>query len=81
MIELKGIYKNYQDQKVLKNINLKFDRSGIYCIIGESGCGKTTMMELINRLIKPSSGTVMVEGQDISKIDPVKLRRSIGYVV
>ncbi|MGB6129128.1 MAG: betaine/proline/choline family ABC transporter ATP-binding protein [Psychrilyobacter sp.] len=81
MIELKGIYKNYQNQKVLKNINLKFDRGGIYCIIGESGCGKTTMMELINRLIKPSSGTIMVAGQDISKIDPVKLRRSIGYVV
>lgn len=81
MIELKGICKNYQDQKVLKNINLKFDRNGIYCIIGESGCGKTTMMELINRLIKPSKGKVMVAGQDISKIDPVKLRRSIGYVV
>ena len=81
MIELKKIHKNYGEKVVLSNVNLKFDKSGIYCIIGESGCGKTTMMKLINRLIKPSQGKVLLNGEDISKMNPVKLRRSIGYVI
>ncbi len=81
MIELKGIHKSYGEEKVLDNISLRFEKSGIYCIIGESGCGKTTMMKLINGLIKPSQGRVLVDGQDISKRDPVKLRKSIGYVI
>lgn len=81
MIELKKIYKSYGEQKVLKNVDLKFDKSGIYCIIGESGCGKTTIMKLINGLIKPTKGKVFVDGRDISKIDSVKLRRGIGYVI
>ncbi len=81
LIELKGIHKSYGEEKVLDNISLRFEKSGIYCIIGESGCGKTTMMKLINGLIKPSQGRVLVDGQDISKRDPVKLRKSIGYVI
>lgn len=81
MIELKNIQKHYGAENVLSNVNLKFEKSGIYCIIGESGCGKTTMMKLINGLIKPTQGKVLVDGKDISKVDPVKLRKTIGYVI
>ena len=49
-------------------------------LLGESGCGKTTTLKLINRLIDPTSGTITVEGQPLSTLDPVELRRGIGYV-
>ncbi|MCG4734448.1 ATP-binding cassette domain-containing protein, partial [Casaltella massiliensis] len=53
----------------------------LVAIIGESGCGKTTLLKMINRLIKPSSGKIYIDEKDISKIDPIKLRRNIGYVI
>ncbi len=81
MIELKGIVKKYGKHVVLNNIDLSFEGNGIYCIIGESGCGKTTLMKLINKLILPTSGRIFVGGKDISGIDSIQLRRSIGYVI
>jgi osmoprotectant transport system ATP-binding protein len=50
-------------------------------LVGPSGCGKTTTMRLINRLIEPSSGRIILEGEDVTKVDPDKLRRRIGYVI
>jgi osmoprotectant transport system ATP-binding protein len=50
-------------------------------LIGPSGCGKTTMMRMVNRLIEPTSGTIEVDGRDVSRLDAVQLRRSIGYVI
>ncbi|WP_145033839.1 ATP-binding cassette domain-containing protein, partial [Micrococcus luteus] len=50
-------------------------------IIGPSGCGKTTLLKMVNRLIEPESGTVLVEGEDVATVDPVTLRRNIGYVI
>ncbi|CAM3901077.1 ABC transporter ATP-binding protein [Cohnella lubricantis] len=82
MIQFDGVNKVYDDgHQVLKNLNLEIKQGEITVLIGPSGCGKTTTMKLINRLISPSSGHILVDGQDISTVDPVALRRKIGYVI
>ena len=81
MIKIQNIEKSYIDQKVLFDINLQFDEGGLYCLIGESGSGKTTILKLINRLITPTNGKIFINDKDISTLNPVKLRRSIGYVI
>ena len=81
MIRFTGVNKVYDDgHQVLKNMNLEMKEGEITVLIGPSGCGKTTTMKLINRLITPSSGSIRIDGQDISSFDPVVLRRRIGYV-
>jgi len=82
MIRLENVNKVYDDGfQALKNIDLTFKEGDLNVLIGPSGCGKTTTMKLINRLIRPSQGKITVGGKDISTIDPVELRRSIGYVI
>ncbi|WP_081824458.1 ABC transporter ATP-binding protein [Paenibacillus sp. UNC451MF] len=82
MIHFENVKKRYDDGYVaLKNINLEFKEGELTVLIGPSGCGKTTLMKLINRLNNPSEGKVLIRGKDISTIDPVELRRSIGYVI
>lgn len=83
MIEFKNVYKRYRgsNQDVLKDINLTCNDGEITIFIGPSGCGKTTTMKLINRLINPTKGQVIVDGQDTSNVNPVQLRREIGYVI
>lgn len=65
----------------LDHVSLVIDPGELVCVLGTSGGGKTTLIKLINRLLDPDSGTVLVNGHDISTIDPVTLRRSIGYVI
>ena len=81
MIRLENVSKNYKDKKILQNINLEIQDNAITTLIGESGCGKTTTLKMINRLIEPSSGTITIDGQDIRKKNPIALRRSMGYVI
>lgn len=82
MIEFKNIYKKYEGgNDVLKDINLTCEDGEITVLIGPSGCGKTTTMKLINRLINPTEGSISIDGRDISNINPVELRREIGYVI
>ena len=50
-------------------------------LVGPSGCGKTTTMRMVNRLVEPTSGRILVGGEDVTRADPVKLRRGIGYVI
>ena len=50
-------------------------------LVGPSGCGKTTTMQMVNRLIEPTSGRILLDGEDVTHVDPVKLRRRIGYVI
>jgi osmoprotectant transport system ATP-binding protein len=80
-VEFREVSKDYGTGKVLENFNLEIPREKIVTIIGPSGCGKTTLLKMINRLIEPESGTVLLEGEDISTLNPVELRRNIGYVI
>lgn len=82
MIKLNNISKKYNDGfQALKNINLELEAGKIHAIIGPSGCGKSTTMKLINRLITPTEGKVFINDVDVSAINPVQLRRKIGYVI
>jgi osmoprotectant transport system ATP-binding protein len=82
MIRFANVSKKYNDGfQALKNIDLELESGKIHAIIGPSGCGKSTTMKLVNRLIKPTNGNVFINNEDISKIDPVQLRRKIGYVI
>lgn len=82
MIEFKNVGKVYADgTEALKNISFDVREGELLTLIGPSGCGKTTTMKMINRLIEPSEGSIFIEGKDISKIDPVQLRRNTGYVI
>ena len=78
---MKNISKIYGNKVILKNINLKINKGEFITVIGSSGCGKTTFLKLINGLIEPDDGKVYVEGNDISKVDKIALRRKIGYVI
>ena len=81
MIELKKVSKKFKDKTILKDISIKFESNNITCLIGESGCGKTTILKMINRLIKPTSGDIFIDKENIKDKDVIKLRRSIGYVI
>lgn len=81
MIEFKGINKIFKHSIVLHNINLEIEKGTITVFVGPSGCGKTTTLKMINRLIKPSSGKIFINGEDISKKNIIDLRRHIGYVI
>ncbi len=81
VIEFSNVSKSYGAGNVLEQFNLSIPAGKIVTLIGPSGCGKTTLLKMINRLVEVDSGSVYVEGQDISTLDPVKLRRDIGYVI
>jgi osmoprotectant transport system ATP-binding protein len=82
MIKFENVRKQYDDGFIaLKNINLEIQKGELLTLIGPSGCGKTTTMRMINRLIEPTEGKIFIDGQDISQVDPVDLRRNIGYVI
>ena len=69
MLELVNVYKKYNQDFVLKNINLKFDEFGLVTILGSSGCGKTTLLNLIGLLDKPSEGNVYYRDKDLSTLN------------
>ncbi|WP_349409617.1 betaine/proline/choline family ABC transporter ATP-binding protein [Pseudalkalibacillus sp. SCS-8] len=82
MIEFKQVNKTFADGfQALKNINLHVHKGELVTLIGPSGCGKTTTMKMINRLLEPSSGEILVDGENIKNHNPVELRRNIGYVI
>jgi osmoprotectant transport system ATP-binding protein len=82
MVRFENVSKVYAGgQKAVNNLTLDIERGEFVCFIGPSGCGKTTTMKMINRLHEPTTGKIFVNGKDIMQIDPVELRRSIGYVI
>ena len=82
MIEFQHVSKFYKGGKVaVDDINLSFGKGEFICFIGTSGSGKTTSMRMLNRMTDPSKGKILIDGQDIQKINPVELRRQIGYVI
>ncbi len=81
MIRFHNVSKTINQVQVIKGLDLQIREGELFVLIGPSGCGKTTTMKMINRLVEPSSGTIEINGEDISKKDPVQLRRNIGYVI
>jgi len=67
--------------RVLENFNLAVEEGNVVALVGRSGAGKTTILKLINRLLEPDSGDVVVEGQSTRAWDPLRLRRRVGYVL
>ena len=81
MIEIKNIVKTAGEKVILDDISLTIESGSFVVLIGPSGCGKTTTLKLLNKLIEPTSGEIYIDGKPISKEDPLKLRRNIGYVI
>jgi osmoprotectant transport system ATP-binding protein len=82
VISFHNVYKVYADDTVaVDNLNLDVPEGTLTVFVGPSGCGKTTSMRMINRMVEPTAGTVKVDGADVARVDPVKLRLGIGYVI
>lgn len=85
MIELQNLSKTFQSNgktvTAVNDVSLTVNEGEICVFLGPSGCGKSTTLKMINRLIKPTSGRVLLNGEDTSGIDEVTLRRHIGYVI
>jgi len=81
-IELRRVCKAFgAGRAVIHDLSLRVEGASTLALVGPSGCGKTTTLKLINRLVSPSSGQVLVDDTDIGQVDEVELRRGIGYVV
>ncbi len=81
-IRLQGVGKTYPDGTVaVESLDLDVYAGELVVLVGPSGCGKSTTLKMINRLIEPTTGTIEIDGRDVTGEDPVKLRRGIGYVI
>jgi osmoprotectant transport system ATP-binding protein len=82
MIELTDINKTFPpDVRAIQDMSLTIHDGETLVLLGSSGCGKTTILKMINRIIDPSSGTILIDGNDVLEQDPIEIRRSIGYVI
>lgn len=80
-IEFRQIKKVYGEKTVIEGFDLTVERGEFVTVIGSSGCGKTTVLKMVNGLVVPDGGKIFVEGQDISEMDMISLRRNIGYAI
>ena len=81
MLELKNLTKKFKSNTILNGINLKINEGELVVLIGPSGCGKTTTLKMINKLILPTSGEILLKGKNILKEETITLRRNMGYVI
>ncbi|HKL85547.1 MAG TPA: ABC transporter ATP-binding protein [Treponemataceae bacterium] len=81
MIQFSQIKKSIKGTKIIKGIDMTIKNGEFVVFVGPSGCGKTTCLKMINKLINPTSGTIIIDGKNIAKVDPIELRRNIGYVI
>lgn len=81
IVRFEGVSLSYGKSRILKDISLEVPRGQCLTIIGSSGCGKTTMLKLINGLLTPDTGRILVDGKDIGQTDLTALRRGIGYAI
>jgi osmoprotectant transport system ATP-binding protein len=82
MIEFQSVTKQYQSgQPAVDNLTMSIDKGSITVFVGPSGCGKTTSLRMINRMVEPTSGTITVDGKDVTSVPAAQLRRSMGYVM
>jgi len=82
MIRLERVHKSYDNDESfsVRDVSLHVEEGHLLVLVGESGSGKTTTLKMINRLVEPTRGAVFVGGRDVKTVDPVELRRGIGYV-
>lgn len=80
-IEYKNICMSYNGKKIIENFNLEIEKGEFVTIIGSSGCGKTTILKMVNKLIVPTSGNIIVCGECTNSRYIIELRRSIGYAI
>lgn len=81
MIVFENVTKSFKEHQVLSNISFQIKKGDLVAFIGESGCGKTTTLKMINRLVKPTSGRILINGDSIETKDIIELRRGMGYVI
>lgn len=81
IVEFHSVEYSIGGGKILDNVNLQIARGETLVLLGESGCGKTTTLKLVNRLIEPTGGEVLVHGKRAADWDPIELRRQTGYVL
>ena len=80
MIELREVSKRFGELEAVNALSLTVEPGELLVLLGGSGSGKTTTLKMVNRLVEPSSGTILLDGEDIADIEPHALRRRIGYV-
>ena len=78
MIQFEHVCKRYGKTTILENLSFTIPDGQFVVLIGPSGCGKTTTMKMINRLLEPDGGKVLIDGKDAASMDKVELRRHIG---
>lgn len=83
MIKLEKVTKQFPGMEIpaVKDLNLEIKKGDVCVLVGPSGCGKTTTMKMINRIHEPTNGSIYIDGQDALKMNPIKLRLGIGYVI
>jgi osmoprotectant transport system ATP-binding protein len=81
VVEFDHVTKRYGRTIAVDDLSLEVPGGAVCALVGPSGCGKTTSLKMVNRLVEPSDGRILIGGKDITKGDPVKLRRGIGYVI
>ncbi len=81
MIEFRHVRKAYGEKVILEDFNLCVEKGEFVTIIGSSGCGKTTVLKMINGLLEPDGGEILIEGENIREKDQTMLRRNIGYAI
>ena len=80
-IEFKHIHKAYGEKIIISDLSLTIEQGEFVTFIGSSGCGKTTLLKMVNGLTTPTSGNVLVNGEDIREKNLIELRRNIGYAI
>ena len=81
IVQLRAVSYEVDGTSILADVNLTIERGEVLVLLGESGCGKTTTLKLVNRLIEPTAGEVLVDGRPTIDWDAIRLRRRIGYVL
>src|SRR5688500_16638328 len=83
MISLRNVSKRFPGARSLAVGDLSFDvpEGELVVLVGPSGCGKSTTLKMVNRLIEPTTGRILLQGEDVTRTDPVRLRRRMGYVI
>lgn len=80
-IEFRHVSKAYGENTIIEDLSFEVDRGDFVTMVGSSGCGKTTTLKMVNALIEPTGGDVVVLGRNVRDCDPVRLRRNIGYAI